>query len=58
MNVQRHDPGILPPHWDQKLYDRKPRIGQSFVFVKTVIVMTGCRVLHLQRPAGGCSWLC
>ena len=34
MNVQRHDPGILPPHWDQKLYDRKPRIGQLFCVCK------------------------
>ena len=29
MNVQRHDPGILPPHWDQKLYDKKPKIGEQ-----------------------------
>jgi len=27
MNVQRFDPGILPPKWDQTLYDKKPKIG-------------------------------
>ena len=26
-NVQRHDTAIIPPRWDQALYDKKPKVG-------------------------------